>query len=250
MSKNEGKSSETGKMGKGARQFLMSLVATTISIILTFGTAALLDSNKKEKAKREMVMMILYDMAGSVEHVQKQDSLIRAGFEQQLAVLKNPQLLAENPFLFTRYFPFGKYTETVERIFSSNIETISTISNALFAENVSTFYQQRKTYNEEVSKKLIDELTLSISENGSIDIRNMDYVGYIYVSSSILNDMQLRLSQCKQMMNVSDSELEAYRNQRLEWTNNFQTDSTDAVLMQELSSNTKRLKEAMKTAAE
>ena len=32
MSKNEGKSSETGKMGKGARQFLMSLVATTISI--------------------------------------------------------------------------------------------------------------------------------------------------------------------------------------------------------------------------
>lgn len=70
------------------------------------------------------------------------------------------------------------------------------------------------------------------------------------MSSSILNDMQLRLSQCKQMMNVSDSELEAYRNQRLEWTNNFQTDSTDAVLMQELSSNTKRLKEAMKTAAE
>ena len=70
-------------MGKGARQFLMSLVATTISIILTFGTATLLDSNKKEKAKREMVMMILYDLAGSVEHVQKQDSLIRAGFEQQ-----------------------------------------------------------------------------------------------------------------------------------------------------------------------
>lgn len=68
-------------MGKGARQFLMSLVATTISIILTFGTVALLDSNKKEKAKREM--MILYDLAGSVEHVQKQDSLIRAGFEQQ-----------------------------------------------------------------------------------------------------------------------------------------------------------------------
>ena len=62
--------------------------------------------------------------------------------------------------------------------------------------------------------------------------------------------MQLRLSQCKQMMNASDSELQAYRNQRLEWTNNFQTDSTDAVLMQELSSNTKRLKEAMKTAAE
>ena len=40
------------KMGSGMttmKQFLLSIVATSISIALTFGTAAIIDSNKKEK---------------------------------------------------------------------------------------------------------------------------------------------------------------------------------------------------------
>ena len=47
------------KMGSGMatlKQFLLSLVATTISIVLTFGTAAWLNDKKKEEAKREMVI--------------------------------------------------------------------------------------------------------------------------------------------------------------------------------------------------
>ena len=35
------------KMGSTMKQFLLSLVATTISIVLTFGTAAWLDDKKK-----------------------------------------------------------------------------------------------------------------------------------------------------------------------------------------------------------
>ena len=43
------------------KQFLLSIVATSISIALTFGTAAILDYNKKQKEKREIVMMVMYD---------------------------------------------------------------------------------------------------------------------------------------------------------------------------------------------
>lgn len=65
------------KMGSGMatlKQFLLSLVATTISIVLTFGTAAWLDGKKKEEARREMVMMILYDLASSIERAEQCDS--------------------------------------------------------------------------------------------------------------------------------------------------------------------------------
>lgn len=31
------------------KQFLLSLIATTVSIVLTFGTAAIIDNNKKQK---------------------------------------------------------------------------------------------------------------------------------------------------------------------------------------------------------
>ena len=52
----------TLKAGSGiatAKQFLLSLIATTISIVLTFGTAAIIDYNKKQSAKKEMVMMVI-----------------------------------------------------------------------------------------------------------------------------------------------------------------------------------------------
>ena len=41
------------------QQFLLMLLATTISIVLTFGTSAFLDKRKKEAEKKEMVMMIM-----------------------------------------------------------------------------------------------------------------------------------------------------------------------------------------------
>lgn len=44
------------------KQFVMTLVATTVSIVLTFGTTAIIDRHKKRADKRELVMMIMYDM--------------------------------------------------------------------------------------------------------------------------------------------------------------------------------------------
>jgi len=38
----------------------MSVVATTISIILTFGTAYFVDKNKKENEKLEIAKMIIF----------------------------------------------------------------------------------------------------------------------------------------------------------------------------------------------
>ena len=44
-----------------SKQFLLSLFATTVSIALTFGTAAIIDYNKKQREKREIVMMVMYE---------------------------------------------------------------------------------------------------------------------------------------------------------------------------------------------
>ena len=47
--------------------FLTSILGTTISIALTFGTTALLNSNKKEEAQRLTAMMVIQDMDNSIE---------------------------------------------------------------------------------------------------------------------------------------------------------------------------------------
>ena len=42
------------------KQFLLSIVATSLSIALTFGTAAIIDNKKKQSEKREIVMMVMF----------------------------------------------------------------------------------------------------------------------------------------------------------------------------------------------
>ena len=53
---------KTLKAGSGmssAKQFMLSIIATTVSIVLTFGTAAIIDNHKKKAARKEMVMMVI-----------------------------------------------------------------------------------------------------------------------------------------------------------------------------------------------
>ena len=71
------------------KQFLLSLVATTVSIALTFGTAAIIDNNKKQAEKRKIVMMVMYDMYNSLQEVQTADSLIRNSMNIQLQIAED-----------------------------------------------------------------------------------------------------------------------------------------------------------------
>ena len=233
------------KMGSTMKQFILSLVATTISIVLTFGTAAWLEGKKKEEAKREMVMMILYDLAGSIEQAEHCDSLLREGFALQLAVAEKPVLLDENPFLFVKSAPYINYTETVERIFSTNIETINTLGNVLFAENVSDIYRLRRQYKQEICDKYMAEFEKAEGFKRYEQVMNITYSSdYIYMSGILLSEMREKLAQCRQMMDVSDADLATYRQKREELSQASAADSIQNALLEEVGQNHQRLKEA------
>ena len=239
------KSLKMGSSMATLKQFLLSLVATTISIVLTFGTAAWLDDKKKEEAKREMVMMILYDLAGSIEQAEECDSLLRKGFTQQVAVAENPVLLDENPFLFVKSVPYINYTETVERIFSTNIETINTLGNVLFAENVSDIYRLRRQYKQEICDKYMAEFEKAEGFKRYEQVMNITYSSdYIYMSGILLSEMREKLAQCRQMMGVSDADLTTYRQKRQAMSQASAADSIQNALLEEAGQNYQRLKEA------
>ena len=72
------KSLKSGSGLANLKQFLMSVVATTISIILTFGTAYFVDKNKKENEKQEIAKMIIFDMDQTIKKIEGNDSLSKA----------------------------------------------------------------------------------------------------------------------------------------------------------------------------
>lgn len=236
------------KAGSGIatlKQFLLSLVATTISIVLTFGTAGWLDSRKKEAAKHEMVMTILYDISSSIEKMEAVDSLLRNGFEQQVKVIENPELMKQNPFMFVSMVPEMQYSESVENIFSSNIETIDIIGNILFSENVAQIYNIRKKYRDEVVEKLRKEFTKSgiSSYEGILDL---DFVTYLSIGSFFLADAKERMNVCKQMMDISDEELDAYSKKREVLFDKSRSDSITKAIDAEMLERLMRLKDAKK----
>lgn len=236
------------KAGSGIatlKQFLLSLVATTISIVLTFGTAGWLDSRKKEAAKHEMVMTILYDISSSIEKMEAVDSLLRNGFEQQVKVIENPELMKQNPFMFVSMVPEMQYSESVENIFSSNIETIDIIGNILFSENVSQIYNIRKKYRDEVVEKLRKEF-MKPGISSYERILDLDFVTYLGIGSFFLADAKERMNVCKQMMNISDEELDAYSKKREVLFDKSRTDSITRAIDAEMLERLMRLKDARK----
>jgi hypothetical protein len=196
------------------KQFLLSLLATSVSIALTFGTAAIIDNNAKQKSKREIVMMVMYDMYTSLNSIEKTDSMIRQSMELQRKIAEDTTQFDKLRFGMAFILAGNGYTETTERIFSSNIETINTVDNVLFTENVAKFYQSRQMYRTAVCDSLYNEVSRDkpfTTIKGTLDY---EYMIFALMSNDILKDMRHLYALCKQMMEVTDDEIDAYQKER------------------------------------
>ena len=193
---------------KALNKFLMTLAATTISILLTFGTTAIIDRVKQKKAKREMVMMVMFDMQESLEKIERCNGELKGYFDLQLDIVAHPEKFAKSYVLLASKVPVLDYTTTTENIFRSNIETLRTIGNILFVQTVSSFYDTRNRYGTEVVEDFQDHATQALVDYEAL--RAFDSPVFFFRSNLYLNAMRRDFEKCKLMMNVSDKELEVF----------------------------------------
>ena len=198
------------------KQFLLSLLATTVSIALTFGTAAVIDHHKKQSEKREIVMMVMYDMYRSLQSAETADSMLRQSMQYQLKIAADTSLYKTMRYQIIHLVPKLDYTETAERIFSTSIETINRIQLEMPFRTL----------------------------KGTL---NFDYSWDALLSGEILIDMRQLFVQCKQMMNISDEELEAYRREREQMDKGL---SDDEETMNSIWNEVNRLQEEIDAARE
>ena len=241
------KSMKTGSGMSSWRQFLLSLLATTVSIALTFGTAAIIDNNKKESEKREIVMMVMYDMYNSIQAVQKADSMLYQSMQIQKQIAQDTTQFAELKFQLASLIPTAGFTETTEQIFSSSIESINTVGNVLFTENVAKFYQARHYFKTMVCDSIINDVTnypFVYSLEHTLDFRFYDYA---IICGGFLWDMQHQFAQCQQMMDVTNEEIEAYCRERQQMEADMkEADVVNRSKMEELIQLQKDIDEARK----
>lgn len=223
-------------------------MATTVSIVLTFGTTAIIDRSKKKAEKREMVVMVMYDMRESLKELEQCDKDIRAFFDTQMDIIAHPKEF-EAGFngkigeLAVR-IPSPTYPTTAENIFRSNVETLQTIGNILFVEAVSSFYDLRAQYKSIVTDDFQRKASGVLYDYDAL--YDFDSAGYPFYSSGLLRQMRVSLEQCKLMMKVTDKDLDVFSAQQealLKATeSNYREEMTDA--SGELAARRKKLMEA------
>ena len=108
------------------KNFVMTLAATTVSIILTFGTTAIVDRKKLNSSRRGMALMLLYDMKESLTAMEGCEDNINAFFTKQVDIVANPEKFPGSWAELMSSYPVFEYSTTTENIFRSNIENIST----------------------------------------------------------------------------------------------------------------------------
>ena len=194
------------------KNFLLTLLATTFSIILTFGTTAIIDRRHKEAAKKEMVMMIIYDFDKTIEQVQYVDSVFRQAFKAQQDAILHPEHFNSyySTFMTSVQLTYTEFSETTEMVFSSNIETFNTLGNVNFIHEVSAFYNLRRFYQENVMDEFKNEVYgsgIAQSLENLIKVSFPDH--YINNLNCLINLKKIR-NRCVQMMKVSEEELKEF----------------------------------------
>ena len=225
--------------------FLMTIIATTLSIVLTFGTAALVDRKKEANSRRQMTMSILYDLKTSLEQMQECDSALRVGLELQIALAGDPSSVNAQKYYFSPTVRTLEFNETFEKIFSSNIETFNTLDNVLFVEKVSDFYYQRQLYSDDVIGSFRHDLNEAFASWTIDKALKLDYSSTVFMSGIMMSHMKAIFEQCKELMGVDDDDLTAFTQIRQQQRQSrFYSDSILEVYKQEMLENVMRLQEA------
>lgn len=242
------KSMQSGSGLTSTKQFLLSLIATTISIILTFGTAALIDHFKKEAAKKEMVMMVISDFDKTIDKVQKVDTALRESRRRQLEAANNPELLDSLKYSF---FPVmtlvvEEFPETTEKIFSTSIETFNTIGNVNFVNEVSSFYLTRHKYKEMLIEKLREDLEKKPVTQSLNTLLSIDFPIYVYENSAFLEDLKVVCNKCMHMMKVSEEDLIKFNQKHTVKNDNPESESSRNKIAEEYKNYSSQLDQAKK----
>ena len=144
------------------KDFLVAILATTVSIILTFGTASLVDRIKQKKERRLTALMVMSNIesfARNMEVVEKDlahiDSIDVWFYQLPVDDLETigDALLAE-PLSYAFLVPIFNHDKTAETIFSSQMDTWKSLGNFQFIDNVgecfSTMNWIEQYYNEQM----------------------------------------------------------------------------------------------------
>lgn len=232
------------------KELLMTFLGTTISIVLTFGSATWVERKEADKARRLLAMTIISDIDQSLEVVKN-----RLKYEDECSgisyyLMWNCHRLEEigldsiDAFLYyvTDFgFPRELEMETSnEHIFNSSQDSWRTLSDKKFLSNVQNFYNARSLMERQRKESVFFRKPISQEEEYRLIMESDDmksteailatcrrllqtprvqnYIGWRSQRMGLYNDLLHYINvneENKFLMGVTEKELEEFRKQSL-----------------------------------
>lgn len=228
------------------KELLMTFLGTTISIVLTFGTAQYLENRQTEQARRMMAMTIINDIDQSIEVVKKRKDAEEKGHEAACYVIENIDRLEsvgeDTLQTFINYVTYASFDSDMEfktmneNIFNSSQDTWRTLNDRKFLNNVQEFYNVRDLLEQQskdwifFKKPVTKEEEYEMFLGGQIEIENTAAIcRWLLKSKRLKNYMDLVSSRMmaylnflrlttnlneenKFLMNITEQEMEEFVN--------------------------------------
>lgn len=222
----------------------MTVLATTISIALTFGTAQLIENNKNKQNGRKAVMTVINDMDSFIAtfHGFAKDEERHSDIAKYVVShIDSIEYLSKDTLTdmldYLKYRSLNRFDDTNEKIFQSSQDTWKNIDNMTVINLIQNFYRERSeaadyintTYyftrpisNEDVYEILLKSqnhvfnypLIIEVLRKALQEDKTQLYLAYAPSRqdfyNKIANSWQRISDQCKFMMNISDEEMEEY----------------------------------------
>ena len=140
--------------GKGfLKELGLTILATTISIILTFGTAHLIEQKQKKQAGRQTAMMVIHDIDENVQLMRDKAKLEVEHFELAQYIMSHLDSIKTMSFdTLNTVFSFicrtedFKMQDSKEKIFHSSPDSWKNIDNPQFIDVAQSFFYERRYY--------------------------------------------------------------------------------------------------------
>ena len=148
--------------GKFWKNLLYTVLGTTISILLTFGTSALVQQHRRAQERKLTAMMVMGTIekfASNLENVSQKMAMCDTIATYLLAMpvdsLDSPECEALHNMLLA--WPLLTHDKTAESIFSNSIETWKNMGNFIFINGVGKMFAQMDTY-EKMHSEFFEEI--------------------------------------------------------------------------------------------
>lgn len=229
------------------KEMTMTVIATTISIVLTFGSAFVVEKQQKEKNRRQTVMMVIHDIENNISDLKA----YKRGEEKQISVthyvlnhLDQIESISMDTLMYVFEYLYEEesgeilnFDESTEKLFQENQSLWNSLDdNMQIIEQVQVFFNARHLQLDNINHSPFWEYPISNQErlaflcegskNGYplklkqilkeklIDPRVQFFLQYSPYRQTcfnqIVDDWQKVADKLKFMLGVTDEELASY----------------------------------------